>query len=167
MARLISITCVGSNQKMNLLKFAQGSSTITTAELHSKACPIFTQGIDIVIAPKKDNRKPVVGEAKKKLPNAFGRLMGTNFDAAEVQYLVWHEVDNPQIDDQIRKGLHHLLESEEMGYFNIDQRDCLQAKCSNSARSCALFRNIGESCSMRHFLPFLMENTVIRCCSVY
>ena len=124
MARLTSVHCVRKEQ-MNLLKFVQTTSHIKTKELNSRSCPLFANGVNINLAPEKDKRQPVTGEAKKSLPNAFARMTG-NAEPKDVLYLEWTEKPDPKFDDQVRKKLYELARESEVGYFNNDNRECLK-----------------------------------------
>ncbi len=121
MGRIKSVHCVAS-PLMNLLKFAQGSSTFPTRRLNSKSCPIIANGLNIHLSPETEKD---AGNQEKDLPSATDRLMG-NSEPEDVMFLKWEEVPKPDFGDQIRKELYHRLESIEVGYFNISQRECLK-----------------------------------------
>ena len=57
-ARITSIKCSG-DERINLIKFFQASSTITTKRLDSKSCPFFSKGLKIEISTANVNPLPV------------------------------------------------------------------------------------------------------------
>ena len=100
---------------MNILKFVQCSSTVTTNHLDSKSCPFISKGLKIEIATENVNTRP--GSSETVLPSALNVMMGIS-EPTNVRYLKWYVVQDPKIDDQIMERLYELAKEGELGYFN-------------------------------------------------